>query len=156
MPGPWSRVWDVECQGSARSRVPGQGWRWSQQWAHCHGEFNSQVELKQGHNKSSAPWAATAAGIALKGMQGLRRAAQLPFPPSQRLGHTRIPPDTSCLGNPSCNSSAPLWWDSKALAPLWPSGCPALTSLLGNRGFPERWHIRGRSFNPDPRICREG
>lgn len=113
MPGPWSRVWDVECQGSARSHVLGQGW--SQQWAHCHGEFNSQVELKQGHNKSSAPWAATAAGIALKGMQGLRRAAQLPFPPSPRLGHTRIPPDTSCLETPPSTAlhlrdgTAKLW-----------------------------------------------
>lgn len=53
----------------------------------------------------------------------------------------------------SWNSSGSGEVGSRALAPLCPSGCPALTSLLG---FPEHWHIKGRSFNPDPRICWEG
>lgn len=91
------------------------------------------------------------------------RGHRCPFPPQGHHRPTLTHPDT-----PRFPLTLPAWETppgtaldlgalaSKALAPPCPSGCPALTSLLGNRGFPEHWHIRGRNFNPDPRICWEG
>lgn len=72
------------------------------------------------------------------------RGHRCPFPPQGHHRPTLTHPDT-----PRFPLTLPAWETppgtaldlgalaSKALAPPCPSGCPALTSLLGNRGFPE-------------------
>lgn len=49
-------MWNAKAAPGAVSRDTERDW--SQEWPGCHGEFNSQVELKQGkhsHSKSPAP-----------------------------------------------------------------------------------------------------
>lgn len=93
---------------------------WSQGWALCHGEFNSQVELEQGkhgHSTSPAPcelpqqlellppWIRGWAGAARRARPG--GTAALPSPglhsPNTRTHHDS--PDTSCWETPPWNSS---------------------------------------------------
>lgn len=136
--------------------VPGTGTETGARNGHCQGiQFPGGMGTGEAQPQlQPSPWEGPAAGIAPVWIRGWAGAAGGPGPgaPQPKPQHSTIPP-TLAVGNPSWSSSGSGEVGSRALAPLCPSGCPALTSLLG---FPEHWHIKGRSFNPDPRICWEG
>lgn len=116
MPGPWSRVWDVECQGSARSRVPGQGERlepgmawlpWGIQFPGGIKAGQAQPQQEPSSLSCHSSWNCSqgAAGAAGEPGPGAAPGAALPLPSPrapqpQRLGHSSIATASSCLGKP--------------------------------------------------------
>lgn len=152
-------VWDVECQGSARSQAgleagraaPGTGTRpggielpggIEAGEARAHQEPGWELEQLPGHRGAELSCPGSLQPLPSPG------AAQ---PQPRSLGHTETPP-------PALEPPELLWFGEQSSGSSLSFRMPStdLAAAAGNRGFPEHWHITGRSFNPDPRICREG